>query len=109
MAIQKTGKIWHNGKLIPWDDACIHVMSHVVNYGSSVFEGIRCYALPSGPVIFRAKEHIQRLLDSSRIYRIDVDFTSGTDVNDVDRPSDLPERDTTVIEHDTDGGGDKPQ
>ena len=44
MAIQKTEKIWHNGKLIPWDDAQVHVMSHVVNYGSSVFEGIRCYA-----------------------------------------------------------------
>ncbi len=75
MAIEKTEKIWHNGKLVPWDDACIHVMSHVVNYGSSVFEGIRCYALPSGPAIFRAQEHIQRLLDSAKIYRIDVDFT----------------------------------
>lgn len=75
MAIQKTEKIWHNGKLVPWDDATVHVMSHVVNYGSSVFEGIRCYALPSGPAIFRAHEHIQRLLDSSKIYRIDVDYT----------------------------------
>ena len=75
MALQKTEKIWHNGKLIAWDDACIHVMSHVVNYGSSVFEGIRCYSLPTGPAIFRANEHIQRLLDSSKIYRIDVDFT----------------------------------
>jgi branched-chain amino acid aminotransferase len=75
MAIQKTEKVWHNGKLIRWDDAHIHVMSHVVNYGSSVFEGIRCYALPSGPAIFRAPEHIQRLLDSAKIYRIDVEFT----------------------------------
>jgi branched-chain amino acid aminotransferase len=75
MAIQKTEKIWHNGKLIHWDDAQLHVMSHVVNYGSSVFEGIRCYALPNGPAIFRAKEHIQRLIDSAKIYRIDVDFT----------------------------------
>src|SRR5882724_2678011 len=75
MAIQKTENIWHNGKLIPWDDANIHVMSHVVHYGSSVFEGIRCYALPSGPAIFRAKEHMQRLLDSARIYRIDLDYT----------------------------------
>jgi branched-chain amino acid aminotransferase len=50
-------------------------MSHVVNYGSSVFEGIRCYALPSGGGIFRAKEHAQRLLDSAKVYRIDVDFT----------------------------------
>jgi branched-chain amino acid aminotransferase len=75
MAIQKTENIWHNGKLIPWDDANIHVMSHVVHYGSSVFEGIRCYAPPSGPAIFRAKEHMQRLLDSARIYRIDLDYT----------------------------------
>ncbi len=75
MAIQKTDKIWHNGKLIPWEDATLHVMSHVVNYGSSVFEGIRCYALPTGPAIFRAPEHMQRLLDSSKIYRIVVDYT----------------------------------
>jgi branched-chain amino acid aminotransferase len=75
MAIQKTEKIWHNGKLIPWDAAQIHVMSHVVNYGSSVFEGIRCYAPPAGPAIFRVQEHTQRLLDSAKIYRIDVDFT----------------------------------
>jgi branched-chain amino acid aminotransferase len=75
MAIQKTEKIWHNGKLIPWDSAQIHVMSHVIHYGSSVFEGVRCYAPPSGPAIFRAKEHMQRLLDSAKIYRIDVDYT----------------------------------
>ena len=77
MAIQKTEKIWHNGKLIPWDKATLHVMSHVVHYGSSVFEGVRCYALPTGPAIFRAREHMQRLLDSAKIYRIDVDFTRG--------------------------------
>jgi branched-chain amino acid aminotransferase len=75
MAITKTDKIWHNGKLINWDDATIHVMSHVVHYGSSVFEGIRCYELPSGPAIFRASEHIQRLLDSAKVYRIEVEFT----------------------------------
>src|SRR2546428_1577446 len=75
MAIQKTEKIWHNGKLIPWDEAQLHVMSHVVNYGSSVFEGVRCYSLPKGPAIFRASEHMQRLLDSAKIYRIDVDST----------------------------------
>ena len=75
MPIQKTEKIWHNGKFINWDDATIHVMSHVVHYGSSVFEGIRCYAPPSGPAIFRASEHMQRLMDSARIYRIDVPFT----------------------------------
>jgi branched-chain amino acid aminotransferase len=76
MPIKATEKIWHNGKLIPWNQATLHVMSHVVNYGSSVFEGVRCYALASGGGgIFRAKEHAQRLLDSAKVYRIDVDFT----------------------------------
>src|SRR5215470_10469899 len=75
MAIQATEKIWHQGKLIPWDEAQIHVMSHVVNYGSSLFEGIRCYNTKQGPAIFRAKEHIERLLNSAKIYRIDVPFT----------------------------------
>src|SRR5438067_9729461 len=75
MALQKTDKIWHNGKLIRWEDANIHVMSHVIHYGSSVFEGIRCYAPPSGPAIFRADDHIQRLLDSAKIYRMDVSFS----------------------------------
>jgi branched-chain amino acid aminotransferase len=79
MAIQKTEKIWHNGNLILWDDARIHVMSHVIHYGSSVFEGVRCYSLPGGPAIFRAQEHAQRLLDSAKVYRIDVDFT-GDDI-----------------------------
>jgi branched-chain amino acid aminotransferase len=74
MPLQKTDKIWHKGKLIRWEDANIHVMSHVVHYGSSVFEGVRCYAPPSGPAIFRAQEHIQRLLDSAKIYRMDVGF-----------------------------------
>ena len=75
MAIPKSDKIWHNGKLINWDDATIHVMSHVVNYGSAIFEGIRCYQQPNGPAIFRAEEHIQRLLNSAKIYRIDVDYS----------------------------------
>jgi branched-chain amino acid aminotransferase len=75
MAIQKTEKIWHNGKVIPWEDATLHVMSHVVNYGSAVFEGIRCYAQPKGPAIFRAPEHMQRLLDSAKIYRMEVEYS----------------------------------
>ena len=75
MAIHKTDKIWHNGKLINWDDATLHVMSHVVHYGSSVFEGIRCYELPTGPAIFRAVEHMQRLVDSAKVYRMDLPFT----------------------------------
>lgn len=75
MAIQATEKIWHNGKLIPWEDAQVHVMSHVVNYGSSVFEGIRCYNCAGGPAIFRLREHMQRLLDSAKIYRLDFDYS----------------------------------
>ena len=75
MAIQKTDKIWHNGKLIAWDDAQLHLMSHVIHYGSSVFEGIRCYALPDGPAIFRAVEHIRRLIDSGKIYRMNCAFS----------------------------------
>jgi len=75
MALEKTDKIWHNGKLIRWEDATIHVMSHVVHYGSSVFEGIRCYAPNGSPAIFRADDHMQRLLDSAKIYRMDVGYT----------------------------------
>jgi branched-chain amino acid aminotransferase len=75
MAIQKTEKIWHNGRMLDWDDATLHVMSHVVNYGSAVFEGIRCYSQPKGPAIFRAHEHMQRLLDSAKIYRMEVEYT----------------------------------
>jgi branched-chain amino acid aminotransferase len=70
-----TEKIWHNGKFIAWDEARIHVLSHVVSYGSSVFEGVRCYETLSGPAIFRLKEHTRRLCDSAKIYRIDVPFT----------------------------------
>jgi branched-chain amino acid aminotransferase len=71
-----TEKIWHNGRFINWDDAKIHVLSHVVSYGSSVFEGIRCYETVTGPAIFRLREHVRRLVDSAKIYRIDVGFTA---------------------------------
>ena len=75
MPIQTTAKIWHNGKLIPWESANIHVMSHVIHYGSSVFEGIRCYAQPHGSAVFRLPEHMQRMLDSAKIYRMSLPFT----------------------------------
>ena len=75
MAIKESEFIWYNGQLIPWDDAKLHVMAHVVNYGSSVFEGIRCYQTAKGPGIFRLRDHMQRLLDSCKIYRIDVDYS----------------------------------
>jgi branched-chain amino acid aminotransferase len=75
MPIPKTEKIWHDGKFISWDDAKIHVLSHVVSYGSAVFEGIRCYETQQGPGIFRLKEHMQRLLNSAYIYRMEVRHT----------------------------------
>ena len=70
-----TEKIWHNGRLIAWDDAKIHVLSHVVSYGSSVFEGIRCYETSSGPAAFRLREHLRRMVDSGKIYRMEIPFT----------------------------------
>jgi branched-chain amino acid aminotransferase len=69
--LKPTEKIWHNGRFIAWQDATIHVLSHVVHYGSSVFEGIRCYSTPSGPAVFRLREHIRRMMDSAKIYRMD--------------------------------------
>ncbi len=76
MMIESTERIWHNGELIPWNDAKIHVMSHVVHYGSSIFEGIRCYRQPEGAGIFRLPEHMQRFLDSAKIYRMPLPFTA---------------------------------
>ncbi|MBW4039808.1 MAG: branched-chain amino acid transaminase [Acidobacteria bacterium] len=75
MPIESTKNIWHNGQLIPWEKANIHVMSHVVHYGSSVFEGIRCYTQPNGASIFRLPEHMQRLIHSAKIYRMPLGYT----------------------------------
>ncbi len=73
--IQPTDKIWRNGQFIPWDDARVHVMAHNLHYGSSVFEGVRCYSTPAGPAIFRAADHMRRMLDSAKIYRMDLSYT----------------------------------
>lgn len=72
MSFPKADKIWMNGKLVPWDDAKIHVGCHVIHYGSAVFEGIRCYATPEGPAVFRLDAHIERLFNSAKIYRMDL-------------------------------------
>jgi branched-chain amino acid aminotransferase len=71
----KSKKIWFNGELVPWDEAQIHVLSHVVHYGSSVFEGIRCYHTDKGPAVFRLQEHTNRLFDSAKIYRMEIPYT----------------------------------
>ena len=68
-------EVWRNGEFIEWDDARVHVMSHVLHYGSSVFEGIRCYHTKRGPAVFRLPEHMQRLLNSAKIYRMNTDWT----------------------------------
>jgi len=75
MPIKKVDKIWMDGKLIDWDDAKIHVLSHVVHYGSSWFEGIRCYDTKRGPAIFRLDAHLRRLYDSTKIYRVTIPYT----------------------------------
>lgn len=67
--------IWFNGKLVPHKDATIHVLSHVVHYGSSVFEGIRCYNTQQGSGVFRLREHVRRLFDSAKIYRMEIPYT----------------------------------
>ena len=67
--------IWFNGKLVPWQDARIHVLSHVVHYGSSFFEGMRCYETNQGPAVFRLDEHVDRLFDSCKIYRVDIPYS----------------------------------
>lgn len=71
-ATGRTTKIWRDGQLVNWEDATIHVISHVVHYGSSVFEGMRCYETPSGGAIFRAHDHMRRLHDSCKIYRMEM-------------------------------------
>jgi branched-chain amino acid aminotransferase len=81
MPIEATKNIWHNGQMVPWEKANIHVMSHVIHYGSSVFEGIRCYAQGGtkgsepGAGVFRLPEHMQRLIHSAKIYRMPLPYT----------------------------------
>ena len=67
--------IWFNGKFMPWKDATVHVMSHALHYGSSVFEGIRAYKTPKGTIIFRLEEHIERLFNSAKIYQMTIPYT----------------------------------
>jgi branched-chain amino acid aminotransferase len=75
MTFPKSDVIWMNGKLVPWDDATVHIGSHVVHYGSAVFEGVRCYATPEGPAVFRLDAHTSRLYDSAKIYRMDIPYS----------------------------------
>jgi branched-chain amino acid aminotransferase len=74
MAIKKADKIWANGKFVNWDDAKIHVLSHVVHYGTCIFEGERCYKTKGGPAIFRLQDHTKRFFNSAKIYRMEIPF-----------------------------------
>ena len=78
MAFPGTGKIWMNGSLVDWADAKIHIASHIIHYGSGVFEGARCYDTAKGPACFRLDAHMRRLLDSARIYRMEVPYDQQT-------------------------------
>jgi branched-chain amino acid aminotransferase len=75
MAFAGTGKIWMNGKLVDWADANIHIASHVIHYGSGVFEGARCYDTPRGSACFRLDAHLKRLINSAKIYRMEYALT----------------------------------
>jgi branched-chain amino acid aminotransferase len=77
MPITPTKFIWMNGKPVPWDDAQVHVLTHALHYGSCVFEGMRCYDTPRGPAVFRLVDHLRRLAESCRIYRMDLPYSEA--------------------------------
>lgn len=77
MPINRTDYIWHNGEMVDWDAAQVHVLTHALHYGSSVFEGIRVYATPNGSQIFRLEAHTRRLLDSAKIHRIKIPWSAA--------------------------------
>jgi branched-chain amino acid aminotransferase len=72
--LTQTDWIWRDGEFVAWQDATVHVLAHSMQFGSSAFEGVRCYDTPRGPAIFRLEDHLQRLLNSCRIYRMDVPY-----------------------------------
>src|SRR5882672_7668042 len=75
MAFTKAETIWMNGRLIPWEQATVHVLSHVIHYGSCIFEGMRCYKTQRGPAVFRLRDHVDRLFDGCAIYRMEIPYT----------------------------------
>ncbi len=73
--MKETKYIWMDGNFVPWSEAKIHILSHVIHYGTGVFEGLRCYATPKGPQIFRLKDHTERMFNSAKMYRMEIPFT----------------------------------
>lgn len=82
MPMKKTKYIWMDSKFVNWDDAKIHILSHVIHYGTGVFEGFRCYETKKGSVIFRLKEHTERLFNSAKIYRMEIPY-SQDEINNI--------------------------
>lgn len=78
MAIKQPELIWHNGQFVPWMNAQVHVLSHAIHYGSSIFEGIRAYPTKSGSAVFRLTEHMERFFDSAKIYRMEIPYSLKT-------------------------------
>ncbi len=77
MSFDDVSSVWMGGEVVPWTKAKVHVSSHALHYGSGVFEGIRCYATPQGPAVFRSEDHVNRLFASARVYGIEVPYTRG--------------------------------
>jgi branched-chain amino acid aminotransferase len=75
MPVKTSRYIWHEGKLVPWEEATVHVLSHALHYGSSVFEGIRVYKTPQGPIAFRLTDHIKRMFSSAKVYRLKIPYS----------------------------------
>ncbi|OIO33674.1 MAG: branched chain amino acid aminotransferase [Candidatus Hydrogenedentes bacterium CG1_02_42_14] len=73
--MEKAEKIWLNGKLIPWDEAKVHILTHALHYGTAVFESMRCYETAKGPALFRTGDHIQRLVNSAKIYQMKIPYS----------------------------------
>ncbi len=74
MPFNKSEYIWFDGEFVPWDQAKVHVLSHALHYGSSVFEGIRCYETASGPAVFCLEQHVKRMVRSCKIYRMEIPY-----------------------------------
>jgi len=74
MPMNKSDYIWFDGEFVPWDEAKVHVLSHALHYGSSIFEGIRCYDTANGPAVFCLSQHVKRLFNSAKIYRMELPY-----------------------------------
>jgi len=75
------GKIWFDGSFVDWSEAKVHVLTHALHYGSSVFDGMRCYRTPKGPAVFRLDAHIDRLFDSAKIFRMEIPYSKEQFIN----------------------------